>query len=73
MLLSLFSIPVSRSSISLSIRRLSSLLVAYWLGGLRGEGSGSMGVGESGSNGRLDAICVPSYNCLDLDGLYLKL
>jgi len=54
--LSLFSIAVSRSSISLRIRTLSSFLGTYWPEGLRGDGIGSMGVGCNGSNGRLGSI-----------------
>jgi hypothetical protein len=73
MVLSLLSIAVSRSSISLRIRRLSSLLGACWLGGLRGEGSGSIGVGENGSNGCLGSIFVSLYSWVYFDGLYLKL
>jgi len=49
--LSLFSIVVSLSSISLSIL-LSSSCGPMYCPGLRGEGSGSMGLGRSGS-GRL--------------------
>ena len=58
MALSLFSILVSRSRISLSIRRLSSLREGYWFWGLRGEGSGSIGLGFKGSNGRRGSIAA---------------
>ena len=50
--LSLFSIVVSLSSISLSILPSSSSRGPMYCPGLRGEGSGSMGLGRSGS-GRL--------------------
>ena len=49
---SLFSISVSLSSISLSILPSSSSRGPMYCPGLRGEGSGSMGLGRSGS-GRL--------------------
>src|SRR3989442_5913719 len=56
--LSLVSIAVSRSSISFRIRVVSSFLGMYWLEGLRGDGTGSIGVGFNGSNGGLGSIGV---------------
>ena len=51
---------MSLSSISLSIRMLSSVLGTYWLDGLRGDGIGSIGAGWRGSNGRLGSISAAS-------------
>ncbi len=45
---------VSRSSSSLSILpNSSSRGPTYWVGGLKGEGRGSIGAGRKGSNGLL--------------------
>src|SRR5436309_15790538 len=70
--LSLFSMSVSLSSISLSILPSSSSRGPMYCPGLRGEGSGSMGLGRSGSGwlGRSNLVLGDLVGLLCFQGLH---